>query len=94
MLEHGVVQQHRDRLSVTLDERRAAPAVVTRELDHAAAAVDVAPLGSEPVGELERRVPQRPGESLAQVGGGARRAELDDEPGHHAACQPALQEHE
>ena len=94
VLQHGVVQQHGDRLSVALDERRAAPAVVIRELDRSAVGVDVALLGSEPEGELERRVAQRPRERLAQIDGGARSAQLDDEPRDHAARQPPLQEHE
>ena len=53
VLEHGIVQQHGDRLPVALHERRAAGAAGLGKLDRPAVAVDVALLGREPEGELE-----------------------------------------
>jgi hypothetical protein len=81
-------------MSVALHEGRALPAVVAWETDRPALAVNVTLLGREPEGELERRVAERSGERLSQTGRCARFAELDNEPGDHAARQSPLQEHE
>ena len=64
VLEHRIVHQRGDRLAVAFDERRAAAAVVLGQPDRGAVAVDVAALGREPEGQLERGVAQRPGERL------------------------------
>ena len=80
VLQHRIVQQRRDRLSVALDEGRTASAVLVWELDRDAVAVDVTLLGREPERQLERRVAERSRERLAQADGCAGLAQLDHEP--------------
>jgi hypothetical protein len=61
----GVGQQHGDLLFVTLDECRAPPAVLVRELDGRTVTVHVVFLGREPEGELQRWIAEGAGERLA-----------------------------
>ena len=88
VLERRVVQQHRDRRAVALDERRAPVAVGAGDLDRAPVAGHVAGLGREPVREVERGVTERPRERSPQVRRLSRRAQLDDETGDAPAGQP------
>ncbi len=92
VLEHGIVEQHGDRLAVALDERRAPPAVGLREPDRHAVAIDVT--ASRPGTRRRARATGRPALGRAPRADPterARFAQLDDEPGDHPARQPALQ---
>ena len=83
-----------DAPALALDDRRHTLGAVRGKLDRPTFQVDVPSLLREPVGELERRIVERPGERAAELAGGAALAELDDEVGDRAAREPAAKEPE
>ena len=69
LVDRAVVDEDGERLAVAFDPRDRPVAVLGGQLDRMARAVDVAGRIRSCEGELERRIPERPGQRVAQPAG-------------------------